>query len=125
MAAKKKAAKKKAGKAKGARGAKPTKGPGPAKPPRAESNSGGATAPKQFTADQRVLALSNVLSGALSGQSAQIAMTALAATVARVCLGTKTNSVNFGPLLTAQVEIQARLMIGEAQSAASKGGEGK
>ena len=75
--------------------------------------------PPQATADQKVLALSNAVVGTLNGQDVQIALNALAAATARICLSTKTNSASFAQLLTAQIEVQAGLMLAEGQANAA------
>ncbi len=89
------------------------------------SNDNATAGPAQKpTADQMVTALAGAVVGVLNGQNAAIAMNALAAATARICLVTDTNSVDFAKLLTAQVEVQARLMLKERPAAAPpKGGK--
>lgn len=113
------AAKKKSGAKSGSK-SKPPKAP--LKPPKGDNDNAEGEAPQEVTADQQVQALTNAVMNMMNGQSIQIVLNALAASSARVCLASKTNSVDFSKLLTAQVEIQARLMLEEAQAKPVKGG---
>ncbi len=131
MAAKKKAAKKTAPKAPKAAKAgndnASTKGVWPlggapaqgaaAKPPQgATVPATAAPAGMQLTADQVVMGLANAIAGIVSGQNAQLALNGLAAATARVCLRTRITTVDFQKLVTTQVEVQAGLMLAEAQA---------
>lgn len=98
---------------------KAPKAPKPPKAPKSPKGSDEATKgllerlQQQPTPDQMVLALSNALVQTLNGQNAGIAMNALAAAAARICLSTKTKSTAFSQLLTEQIEAQASLMLEE------------
>lgn len=97
---------------------KPSKPKEPPKPSKGSNDNAAAPAPKSPTADQMVLALANALVGTLNGQNAAIALNALAAATARICLTTKTKSADFSTLLTSQIEAQATLMIEKGQATA-------